>query len=141
MYYFYLYFTVTQSAATPTWGNIIATNFAFTPDTNYTRVSIGNSSGSTGALSPGNGQVTMHSLSHYYYDEIRMNATSSTVQITSMNGKTYNGTLTASQKGHYPKWNKCNCKNACYQLNLFFSYNTTPSCRRSICNSFYYSIR
>lgn len=89
---------VTQSAATPAWGNIIATNSDFTPSTSYTRVSIGSSSGSTIVLGSGNGQVTIYNLSRYYYDEIRMNATPSTVQITSMNGKTYDGTLTASQR-------------------------------------------
>lgn len=89
---------VTQSAAAPAWGNIIATNSDFTPSTSYTRVSIGSSPGSTTVLDSGNGQVTIYNLSQYYYDEIRMNATPSTVQITSMNGKTYDGTLTASQK-------------------------------------------
>lgn len=79
-------------------GDIIATNLDFTPSTRYTRVSIGSSSGSTTVLGSGNGQVTIYNLSQYYYNEIRMNATPSTVQITSMNGKTYNGTLTASQK-------------------------------------------
>lgn len=90
--------TVTQSAATPSWGNIIARNSDFTPSTSYTRVAVGSSSGSTANLGSGNGQVTIYNVAQYYYDEIRMNATSSTLSITSMNGKSYSGTISAFMK-------------------------------------------
>lgn len=90
--------TVTQSAATPSWGNIIARNPDFTPSTSYTRVAVGSSSGSTANLGSGNGQVTIYNVAQYYYDEIRMNATSSTLSITSMSGKSYSGTISALMK-------------------------------------------
>lgn len=90
--------TVTQSAATPSWGNIIARNPDFTPSTSYTRVAVGSSSGSTANLGSGNEQVTIYNVAQYYYDEIRMNATSSTLSITSMNGKSYSGTIFALMK-------------------------------------------
>lgn len=89
---------VTQSAATPSWGNIIARHSDFTPSTSYTRVAVGSSSGSTANLGSGNGQVTIYNVAQYYYDEIRMNATSSTLLITSMNGKSYSGTISALMK-------------------------------------------
>lgn len=87
----YFYITVTQSVATPSWGNIIARNPDFTSSTNYTRVAVGSSSGSTTNLGSGNGQVTIYNVAQYYYDEIRMNATSSTLLLTSMSGKSYSG--------------------------------------------------
>lgn len=87
-----------QSAATPSWGNIIARNPDFTPSTSYTRVAVGSSSGSTVNLGSGNGQVTIYNVAQYYYDEIRMNATLSTLSITSMNGKSYSGTISALMK-------------------------------------------
>ena len=80
------------------WGNIIARNPDFTPSTSYTRVAVGSSSGSTANLGSGNGQVTIYNVAQYYYDEIRMNATSSTLSITSMNGKSYSGTISALMK-------------------------------------------
>lgn len=82
----------------PPWGNIIARNPDFTPSTSYTRVAVGSSSGSTTNLGSGNGQVTIYNVAQYYYDEIRMNATSSILSITSMNGKSYSGTISARMK-------------------------------------------
>lgn len=84
--------------ATPSWGNIIARNSDFTPSTSYTRVAVGSSPGSTANLGSGNGQVTIYNVAQYYYDEIRMNATSSTLSITSMNGKSYSGTISTLMK-------------------------------------------
>lgn len=84
--------------ATPSWGNIIARHSDFTPSTSYTRVAVGSSSGSTENLDSGNGQVTIYNVAQYYYDEIRTNATSSTLSITSMNGKSYSGMISAFMK-------------------------------------------
>lgn len=89
---------VTQSAATRPWGNIIARNPDFTPSTSYTRVAVGSSSSSTVNLGPGDGQVTIYNVAQNYYDEIRMNTTSSILSITSMNGKSYSGTISALMK-------------------------------------------
>jgi hypothetical protein len=82
----------------PSWGNIIARNSDFTLSTSYTRVAVGSSSGSTANLGSGDGQVTIYNVAQYYYNEIIMNATSSTLSITSMNGKSYSGTISAIMK-------------------------------------------